>query len=319
VIKVPIFVTLRHISIKNSPMSLSFNTKVIINLLIVYFVWGSTFLGVRYAIDVVPPLMTSAIRFLVGGSLLFGFTILRGHGLPTAKQWRSGLWVGLLLSGIGNCVVAYAIGQMPTGLVALQVATLPGWIVGLDYLFFAKKRPSNLTIIGLLVGLVGMYVLLNPFGNSTKREIPLLIAALVFVGSITWSWGSLQAPYLEMPTNIFQTTAVQMLGGGLFAITASLIFEPQAFDSFSKMTTQTYAAITYLIFIGSFVGYSAYVWLIQYSPPTLTATYAYVNPVVAIFLGWLLIDEKLSQRAIIASVIVLVGVVLITLGRKTKS
>jgi drug/metabolite transporter (DMT)-like permease len=298
-------------------MPLSFNTKVLINLLLVYFVWGSTYLGVRYAIEVLPPLMTSAIRFLIGGTLLLGFTFVRGHGLPTAKQWRSALWVGLLLSGIGNCVVSYAIGQVPTGLVALQVATLPGWVVGLDYVFFAKKRPSILTVIGLLVGLVGMYVLLDPFGGSSAmREIPLDVAALVFVGTIAWAWGSLQAPYLEMPANVFQTTAVQMLGGGLFAIVASLIFESQATASFVRMTPQTYAAIAYLILMGSFVGYSAYVWLIQHAPPTLTATYAYVNPVVAIFLGWLLINEKLSQRALVASAIVLVGVVLITWGRK---
>lgn len=291
--------------------------KIFANLGIVYVVWGSTFLGVHYALDVLPPLLASALRFLIGGSLLFSFTLLRGQSIPALKQWRSAAWVGLLLSGIGNCAVAYALKFMPTGLVALLVATLPAWMVVLDFLFFSKQKPSALTVVGLVVGLIGMYILLNPTATLTQREIPFWPAFLVFSGSIAWAWGSIQSPYLEMPSQV-QSTAIQMLAGGIFALTVSLITEPNGYATIAQMTTQTYLAMTYLIFVGSFVGYSAYVWLINHAPPTLTATYAYVNPVVAIFLGWIFIGETLSTRSLIASAVVLGGVVLITLGRRRK-
>jgi len=220
-----------------------------------------------------------------------------------------------LLSGIGNCAVAYAIGYMPSGLVALLVATLPGWMVGLDYYFFARQKPSWITVLGLGVGLVGMYILLNPFGQEHTREIPLWPAFMVFIGSITWAWGSLQSPYLDMPPRM-QTTAIQMLGGGVFSLIMSLALEPKMSESLSHMTTQTYFSLAYLIVMGSFVGYSAYVWLLHHAPPTLTATYAYVNPVVAIILGALFIHEVPSSRSLVASAVVLAGVVLITLGRR---
>lgn len=293
----------------------SSSLKLWVNLLLVYVIWGSTFLGVRYALETLPPLLTNTIRFLVGGVLLFAFTLLRGYTIPSLKQWLSAAWVGVLLSGIGNCAVAYAIGYMPSGLVALLVATLPGWMVGLDYYFFARQKPSWITVLGLGVGLVGMYILLNPFGQEHTREIPLWPAFMVFIGSITWAWGSLQSPYLDMPPRM-QTTAIQMLGGGVFSLIMSLALEPKMSESLSHMTTQTYFSLAYLIVMGSFVGYSAYVWLLHHAPPTLTATYAYVNPVVAIILGALFIHEVPSSRSLVASAVVLAGVVLITLGRR---
>ncbi|RDB07765.1 EamA family transporter [Runella aurantiaca] len=299
-------------------MQQSSSVKLWANLVIVYVVWGSTFLGVRYAIEVLPPLLTNAIRFLVGGVIFFLFTLLRGYSVPTVKQWLSAAWIGMLLSGVGNCAVAYAIGFMPTGLVALLVATLPGWMVGLDYYFFGKQKPSWLTVVGLGVGLIGMYILLNPGENLAQREIPLFPAFLVFIGSITWAWGSLQSPYLDMPPQM-QTTAIQMLGGGVFSLVMSLFLEPNGFKTFDNMTHQTYMALLYLIVMGSFVGYSAYVWLLHHAAPSLTATYAYVNPVVAMILGWLVVNEKLSTRSLVASAVVLTGVVLITFGRRASA
>ncbi|NBB19347.1 EamA family transporter [Runella sp. CRIBMP] len=299
-------------------MQQSSSVKLWANLVIVYVVWGSTFLGVRYAIEVLPPLLTNAIRFLVGGVIFFLFTLLRGYSIPSIKQWLSAAWIGMLLSGVGNCAVAYAIGFMPTGLVALLVATLPGWMVGLDYYFFGKQKPSWLTAVGLGVGLIGMYILLNPGENLTQREIPLFPAFLVFIGSITWAWGSLQSPYLDMPPQM-QTTAIQMLGGGVFSLVMSLFLEPNGFKAFDNMTHQTYMALLYLIVMGSFVGYSAYVWLLHHAAPSLTATYAYVNPVVAMILGWLVVNEKLSTRSLVASAVVLTGVVLITFGRRASA
>lgn len=295
----------------NKPSQLT----IFINLGLVYVVWGSTFLGVHFVLEVLPPMFASALRFLIGGLILFIFTLLRGQSIPKWPQWKAAATVGLCLVGVGNSAVAYMLQYMPTGLVALLVAGLPAWTVLLDYWFFSKSKPNMLTVIGMLLGLVGMFILLNPFAAAGVGEVSIFSIILIFVGSIFWAYGSLLSPYLPLPPQI-QSTAIQMLAGGLFAMVMSFLLEPNAATKISNMTTNSTLALAYIIFIGSFVGYSAYTWLVNNAAPSLVSTYAYVNPVVAIFLGWLLIDEKLSSRSVIASAVILGGVVLITLGRK---
>ncbi len=295
----------------NKPSQLT----IFINLGLVYVVWGSTFLGVHFVLEVLPPMLTSALRFLIGGVILFTFTLLRGQSIPKWPQWKAAATVGLCLVGVGNSAVAYMLQYMPTGLVALLVAGLPAWTVLLDYWFFSKSKPNMLTVIGMLLGLVGMFILLNPFAAAGVGEVSIFSIILIFAGSIFWAYGSLLSPYLPLPPQI-QSTAIQMLAGGLFAMVMSFLLEPNAATKISNMTTNSTLALAYIIFIGSFVGYSAYTWLVNNAAPSLVSTYAYVNPVVAIFLGWLLIDEKLSSRSVIASAVILGGVVLITLGRK---
>lgn len=296
---------------------MSEKTKIFIALGIVYVVWGSTYLGVKIALHTLPPMLISCTRFLIGGSLLFAFTLLRGQGIPTLQETRNAAFIGVLLSGVGNCAVAYALMKMPSGLVALLVATLPAWMILLDFLFFSNQKPSIIGIIGLVLGLVGMAVLLNPSEQVGQQEVPVLSALIVFLGSIAWAFGSLKSPYLVLP-NSLQSTAIQMVVGGCFSLTMSIVFEKNQLHAFQNMTSETYWAMTYLVLIGSYVGYTAYVWLINHAPPQLTATYAYVNPVVAIFLGWIILDERLTFRSILASAIILAGVVMMTLGRKRR-
>jgi len=296
---------------------MSERTKIFIALGIVYVVWGSTYLGVKIALHTLPPMLISCTRFLIGGSLLFAFTLLRGQRIPTLQETRNAAFIGVLLSGVGNCAVAYALMKMPSGLVALLVATLPAWMILLDFLFFSNEKPSIIGAIGLVLGLVGMAVLLNPSQQIGQQEVPVLAAFIVFLGSIAWAFGSLKSPYLVLP-NSLQSTAIQMVVGGGFSLTMSFVFEKNQFQAFQNMTPETYLAMFYLIVIGSYVGYTAYVWLINHAPPQLTATYAYVNPVVAIFLGWIFLDERLTSRSMLASAIILVGVVMMTLGRKRR-
>ena len=291
--------------------------SIFANLGVVYIVWGSTFLGVKYTIEVLPPLLTSSLRFLIGGAILFSFSLLKGQSIPKRPQIRAAATIGFFLTGVGTTVVAYAIKYMPTGLVAMLVATLPVWMILMDYWFFAKIKPNWLTFVGLTVGLIGLIVLINPFGNLNSNEIVIWPTILVLIGSVSWAYGSLLSPYLSLP-NQLQSTAIQMITGGILATIASFIFEPNALSQIPKMTTQTYMSLGYLIFIGSLIGYSSYTWLVKNAPPSLLATYAYVNPVVAMILGWLFIGEKLSSKTIIASFIVLFGVILITFGRRKK-
>jgi drug/metabolite transporter (DMT)-like permease len=296
---------------------MSQKTKILIALGIVYIVWGSTYLGVKIALHTLPPMLISCTRFLIGGSLLFVFTLLKGQEIPTLQATRNAAFIGVLLSGVGNCAVAFALMKMPSGLVALLVATLPAWMILLDFLFFSNEKPSIIGIFGLVLGLVGMAVLLNPSEQIGQQEVPVLAASIVFLGSIAWAFGSLKSPYLILP-NSLQSTAIQMIVGGCFSLLMSIVFEKNQLQAFQNMTTETYLAMIYLVLIGSYVGYTAYVWLINHAPPQLTATYAYVNPVVAIFLGWIILDESLTSRSILASGIILAGVVMMTLGRKRR-
>lgn len=296
---------------------MSQKTKVLIALGIVYVVWGSTYLGVKYAIHVLPPMLVSCTRFLIGGTLLFLFTLLKGQGLPSWQQTRNAAFIGVLLSGVGNCAVAYALQFMPSGMVALLVATLPVWMILLDFLLFSNQKPSFIAIVGLILGLFGLVFLLNPLQQIGEKEIAFFPALIVFAGSVAWAFGSLKSPYLILP-NSLQSTAIQMFVGGCFSLLMSLIFEKNQLHALQSMTQETYLAMIYLVIIGSYVGYTAYVWLINNAPPQLTATYAYVNPVVAIFLGWIFLNERLTPRSMGASAIILAGVVMMTLGRKRK-
>jgi drug/metabolite transporter (DMT)-like permease len=302
--------------------TLSYKTRLVISLGLVYIIWGSTFLAVKYAIVELPPMLLSGIRFFVGGTILLAFTLFQGKGLPSQKQWLGAGLVGLLLSGIGNSAVANALNFMPSGLVALLVATLPAWMIILDYFFFSHKKPHIIAIIGLFLGFVGMGYLLYPSLIKSKvesAEVLIFPTLLVFGGSITWAWGSLLSPTLQKPKSQLQSTAVQMIAGGIFSLIVSLFTESNHIESIKNMSFQTYKAMAYLIFIGSFVGYTAYVWLINNAPAQVTATYAYINPIVAIILGWIFKDESLSTNTYIASGIILLGVILMTKPSKPAS
>lgn len=294
---------------------LPFRAKLFIALGLVYTVWGSTYLGVHYAIDVIPPLLLTAIRFCVGGSLLFILT-LRGQKLPSLKAVGGSSYLGILLTGIGTTSVAFAIKFIPSGLVALLVAMLPLWTFLLDFFFFSHLKPSKLSATGLVLGAIGMFFLLNPFDTTHPDDaLPLFPVFIVFIGCISWAYGSLKAGDIMQAVGL-QNTAIQMIAGGLFALLLSLFLEENHLQAIQNATSTTLWAIAYLIFIGSYIGYTAYVWLMNNAPPLLTSTYAYVNPVVALFLGWLLADELLTEQSFVASIIILAGVILMTMGRR---
>lgn len=296
-------------------MKLSYQTKLFTALGLVYIVWGSTYLGVKLALHVFPPLLLTAVRFLIGGGLLFAFTLWRGAGIPSKHQFWGASKIGVLLSGVGTGAVAFAIEYVPSGIVALLVATLPLWTFLLDFFFFSRSRPSILSGIGLLLGIIGMVFLLNPFEHSAEHTIPFWPTLVVFIGSISWSYGSLMSFTTPQPEPI-QSTAIQMFAGGVFALMISLFMEENQLSVFQRVDTQAFWALAYLIFIGSYVGYTAYVWLMNNAPPLLTSTYAYINPVVALFLGWFFVNETLDFQTILASAIIVSGVILMTLSRK---
>jgi drug/metabolite transporter (DMT)-like permease len=286
-------------------------TKLWAFLFAVYIIWGSTYLAMKIATRVMPPFLLTAFRFLAAGVILLTISFVIKPQLPTRKQWLSAAFVGMLLIGMGNTSTAVAVHYMPSGLVALIVATIPVWFVGFDWAFFSKRKPTAMTMAGIAVGLVGLSILFNPFA---ARNFPLWPLAVLMVGSAAWALGSLSVQYLSMPEQM-TSTAIQMIAGGLLSLALSSVIEPGGFDSLHHLTTPVVSAYVYLVLIGSLVGFTSYSWLTRNAPPRLTSTYAYVNPVVALFLGWAIGHEILSVQALIACVIVILGVVLMTLGK----
>jgi len=284
-------------------------------LFAVYIIWGSTYLGMKIATEVVPPFLLSAFRFLVAGSLLWLISRGSEKQLPSRKQVLSAAFVGLMLIGIGNSTTALAVHYMPSGLVALIVAAIPVWFIGFDWAFFSRQKPTVMTVTGIVIGLIGLFLLFNPFGAHMTRDYPLWPIAVLAIGIACWALGSLSVQKLTMPAPM-TSACIQMLTGAVFCFIISAIAEPGAWDTLPHINVRTISAYTYLVLIGSLMGFTSYSWLTRNAPPRLLSTYAYVNPVVALFLGWAIGHEKLSSQTLMACGIVIGGVVLMTLGKR---
>ncbi|SHN18571.1 EamA family transporter [Chitinophaga sp. CF418] len=291
------------------------NTKLWGFLFAVYIIWGSTYLGMKIATEIVPPFLLSAFRFLTAGTLMALISRSSEKQLPSRKQTLSAAFVGLMLIGIGNSCTALAVHYMPSGRVALIVAAIPVWFIGFDWAFFSKQRPTVMTVTGIVVGLAGLFLLFNPFAASTGLSYPLWPIAILAGGCACWALGSLSVSKLLMPAPM-QSAAIQMLTGAVFCFLVSAVAEPGAWNTLEHISTRTLSAYAYLVLIGSLVGFTSYSWLTRNAPPRLLSTYAYVNPVVALFLGWAIGHENLSSQALLACVIVIGGVVLMTLGKR---
>lgn len=295
---------------------------IVLAFVAVYFIWGSTYLAIRFAIETLPPLTMAAIRFVVAGVLLYGWALSRGVPHPTPRQWKAGAISGTLLLVGGNGAVVIAEQWIPSGLAALIVATVPLWLVLLDWLFGRGGRPSGRTTTGLVVGFVGVAVLGgSPGVGAGGNWLELLGGLLVVGGSISWAAGSLYSRYIPNPPRPRMLVASQFLVGGLvFTMLAGLAGEWSDLN-FASVSGKSWIALVYLIIFGALIGYAAYIWLLTVVSPARAGTYAYVNPVVAMLLGWGLADEPLTFRSVAAAAIILGSVVMITTeasGRKRR-
>lgn len=289
---------------------------LVLAFLSVYLIWGSTYLAIRFAIETIPPFLMAAVRFLVAGVLLYTWARLRGVPKPTRAQWWGGAVSGTLLLAGGNGGVVIAEQWVPSGLVALIVATVPLWLVLLDWAFGAGGRPSGRTSLGLLIGFAGVGVLGGAEGlgaGGDTRE--LLGGVIVVLGSLCWAGGSLYSRYMRNPPRPRMLVASQFLCGGLvFVVLATAFGEWGSFDP-AAVSLKSALALVYLILFGALIGYAAYIWLLTVVSPARAGTYAYVNPVVAMLLGWGLADEPLTFRSGVAAAIILGSVVMITSDR----
>lgn len=278
-------------------------------LALVYVVWGSTYLAIRIVVRTMPPFLSAGARFLVAGLLLLGLVALRyGPGAlrATRGQAASAVVVGLLLVLGGNGLVVLAETSVPSGLAALLIAAVPMWLVVLRTA--TGDRPPLRTLGGVLLGFAGLAVLTAP---GVTGEVRLSGVVLVVVASVLWSLGSFSASKLSLPDNPFTGSGYQMLAGGAGGIVVALVRgEHRSLDR-ASFSTASWLALGYLVLFGSLVAFTAYVWLLRAAPLSLVATYAYVNPVVAVALGALILDEALTVPILVGGAIVVVAVCVI--------
>lgn len=278
----------------------------------IYVIWGSTYLAIRFAIETMPPFTMAGVRFLVAGGLLYAWARGRGAAKPRRMHWRGTAVVGSLLLLGGNGAVVWAEQWVASGLVALLVAVVPLWMVLIDWMWGGARRPKAWLIGGLLWGFVGVALLVGSDEMGGGTDQTLLGALVVLAGSLSWAGGSIYARRAVLPPSPRLATAMEMLvGGGLLFILGGLAGEWGTI-SFAAISLKSILALAYLIVFGAIVAFSAYIWLLLASTPARVATYAYVNPVVALFLGWALASEPLDSQALLAGGIILSAVWAIT-------
>jgi drug/metabolite transporter (DMT)-like permease len=281
----------------------------------IYIVWGSTYLAIRFAIETIPPFLMAGSRYVTAGILLYAWSRLRGAPRPTLTHWRSATLVGAFLLLVGNGGVVWAEQRLSSGLAALLISTEPLWIVLLVWMRSRKERPNGQTVAGLLLGLVGLFLLVKP---SPTGGVDLIGAGAILIASLSWAWGSLYGQRAELPESPLLATAMQMLAGGaLQFVTAVLLGEPARFDP-AAMSAKSLISLAYLVIFGAIVAFTAYSWLLRVASPVLVSTYAYVNPVVAVLLGWAFANEPLTAGTLVAAAVILTGVALITLAQGHK-
>lgn len=288
--------------------------KVVLAFGLIYIIWGSTYLGIRFAIETIPPFFMIGIRYLIAGTILFVVARAAGAPLPRRLEWRSGFIIGGLLLLGGNGGVSFAEQKLPSGLAALLVATMPLWMSLIEWLRPGGTHPGRRAIVGLVIGFVGVMVLVGPAQILAGKGLDPLSTGVIILATISWATGSVYArtKHAHLPESPLMSTAVEMLGGSvLLMVVAALLGEVGAFKP-QAVSTTSLLALGYLIVFGSLVAYTCYVWILRVSTPARASTYAYVNPVVAVLLGWLLANEKLTSEMLIATPLIVLAVILIS-------
>jgi drug/metabolite transporter (DMT)-like permease len=295
--------------------TISLRWRIVLAFAAVYLIWGSTYLAIRFAIETIPPFLMGGVRFLIAGGVLYSVLRWRGVRAPSRWQWRSALIVGGLLLFGGNGGVIVAEQYVPSGLAALIVAMVPLWMVLLNWWWGDRARPNAGTAVGVGLGLAGI-VMIAARGQSAAESAVNPIGLVILIGaSLSWSIGSLYSRKASLPVNALLSTSMEMLAGGALMMIAGLWLGQGAQIHFDQISMLSLSALGYLVVFGSLIGFTAYVWLLKVTTPARVSTYAFVNPVVAVFLGGALAGEELSLRVLIAAAVIILAVMLITLNQ----
>lgn len=292
--------------------------KILLAFAIIYFVWGSTFLGIRIGVREVPPLLFAAMRFLAAGLILYVWTMARGGRSPSRREWMSAVLLAVLIFLIDYGLLFWAEQRVPSGIAAVLLATIPVFMTLAEIVVLRTTRLTARLILALAIGLGGVAALMSRSLSLGGAPIDRAGAAALLVSGVSWSISTVLTRKLPLPSSKLVSSASQMLAGGVLLTLAAAAFgEFRGFHP-SAVSRGAWIALAYLVVAGSIVAFTAYVWLIHHEPPSKVGTYAYVNPVVAVLLGYFLGGEELGLRTILGTLLILVSVVVITTTRGKK-
>ena len=286
----------------------------------VYIVWGSTYLAIRYAVESMPPLLMAGSRFAVSGAILYAWARFRGVAKPTAAEWRTAAVTGFLLICVGNGSVAWAERRVPSGLAALLVAVVPLWMVLLDWFRPGGARPRKAVLAGVIIGLVGLAVLVgrDSLTGGSQGGVDALGAGVLVAASMSWAIGSVYNRHGARPDSAAMSTALQMLGGSVSLLVLGFTLGETNGVHVASITRASWLGWVYLVTFGALLGFTAYIYLLRNVSAAKASTYAYVNPVVAVVLGWAVAGEAVTPRTVLAAAIILGGVAMITIARSRR-
>ncbi|MBX9672060.1 MAG: EamA family transporter [Candidatus Obscuribacterales bacterium] len=294
--------------------------KIILAFAAVYLIWGSTYLAIKYAMDTIPPFMMAACRFLLAGGVLYAGLIISGVKRPQLKHWYSAAIVGFLLLTLGNGGVVIAERNLSTGMVSLLVAIAPVFIVILEHLHQGRRMPNKETLSGIALGTLGIVFLVGPsnlMGASGSNWIGI---AAAMVSSLAWSIGTIYSRSAAKPSSMLMATSMQMICGGVAMAVGSIVMGEHTQFDVSRVSYASVAAILYLVTFGSLLAFSAYVYLLQHVSAARVSTHSYVNPIVAVFLGWALLGEAITPQTMMSACVIMAAVWFIAKGTaKIKS
>ncbi len=293
--------------------------EIVLAFAAIYVIWGSTYLAIRFAIETLPPLLMAAVRFLIAGAVLYAWVRARGTPAPRRDEWLATTIVGGLLLLGGNGAVVWAEQRVPSGVTALLVALVPLWMVLLEWRGRGGARPDAGTVAGLALGLGGLLLLVGPEQVLGGGHIDHAGAVVLALGTLSWAAGSLYSRHAHLPAAPMLATAMEMLCGGALLLVAAGVRGEFAQADLGAISLRSALSFAYLVVFGSLVAFTAYIWLLRATTPARASTYAYVNPVVAMLLGWALAGEPLSPRTLLAAAVIVTAVVLITWSRVRRS
>jgi drug/metabolite transporter (DMT)-like permease len=286
--------------------------KTVLAFAIIYLVWGSTFLAIRVGVREVPPFLLAGMRFFVAGLVLYAWMRARGTPSPTSREWAAASLLALLIFVLDYGLLFWAEKRVPSGIAAVMLATIPAFMALAEILLLRTQRLTLRLGFALVVGIAGVGVLVSRSASFGERPIDTAGAIALVVAAISWSLASALTRKLTLPESKVMSSGAQMLAGGiLLTLTAAMLGEFRGFH-LQAVSSRAWLALSYLIVAGSIVGFTAYVWLIHHESPTKVGTYAYVNPVVAVLVGYFLGGEALGARTLLGTLLVLVSVIVIT-------
>jgi len=284
---------------------------VVLAFAAVYLIWGSTFLAIRYAVETIPPFFMAGCRFLIAGTLLYLWTRAGGAIRPSRREWAGTALIGFLLLVSGNGGLCWSERRVPSGLAALLLAAIPIWMVLLDSLRRDGTKLGARVIGGMVMGVAGIILLVGPAHLWGSSRVDLAGAGVLMLSSFSWALGSVLSHKVSLPASPFRAAAMEMLAGGALLLALGFVSGERSQFHFGAIATRSLAGLVYLVAAGSLLGFTAYFWLLRTVPMARVSTYAFVNPAVAVFLGWAFGSEAVTGRVLLASATIISGVALI--------